>query len=691
MALTKTAALILACTALAAALFLFCYHTDNKYTLSGPGASDGSLVLTESDFLENGFVYLVTGWELYRGKLLGPEDFENNPPAPDETVFIGQYGGMEGGAGSGNSPHGSATWRLNISLPPETESYTLELPEIYSAYRLYINGAPAAGMGVPERNGYLAKTGNGKATFRASGSIEIIFAVADYSHYYSGMVYPPAFGYTDKVEGMLNLRFGLRSAAIALSLGLGLLYFGIWLLLGRRRGETEALPLLYAALCICFSLFICYTAVKTLWAVGEWWYALESPAYPAILLLVTMIQNRISRAPGFPARLMTALGVFAFAWSLAVPFVLGGSLLLMMAHSAVLTVYTWAAAFYLLLTSAHGAYRNVVHSRVMLAGAVVFGTACIMDRLLPLFEPIRFGWFSEISGGFYVVLIGLVLAMEVAGQFRLRLQLEGRVESVTRMMEVQKAYYPEILEKEEELRAARHDFRHHMSAIRELAGKGDMERIISYARDYSERISFGAQKAYCGHYIIDMLLRMYEGLARMQHTVFEVGASLPDRLPFEDTDICVLLSNLLENALEASLAAPAHERRISVSLACKLNRLAVSVENSFDGTIETSGDRFFSRKQRGREGVGIQSIRAVCGSYGGSADFFVQADKTFRAEVLLPLAGENRRSSKLPAGEIQKDSAPLAGENRRDTTLPAKENQRDSTPPAGENRKDPKI
>ena len=633
----RSAVLILATAACSAALFLLCWHTDNKYTMSGPRAAGGVLFLSEQDLWDNRFIYLTAGWEIYRGMLLEPEDFAYSPPEPDEIVFIGQYGGLEGRSGSDNHPHGSATYRLNISLPNETESYMLELPEIYSAYRLYVDGELITGMGVPDMDGYRAETGNSKAVFRTSGRLEIVIAVSDYSHYYSGMVYPPAFGHTEAVEGMLNFRLGLRSAVVAVSVGVGLLYLGVWLLLGKRRGDTETLPLHYAALCFCFGVFICYPVVKTLWAVGEWWYVLESPAYPAILLLVALVQNRISRIPELAARLMTAFGIFVCVWSLAVPLVLRGSLFLMMSHSNVLTAYTWIAALYLLVTSVYGAYRKAVHSRAMLIGAVVFGTACVMDRLLPIFEPIRFGWFSEISGGVYVVLIGVVMASEVAGQFRMRLQLEGRMENVTRMMEVQKAYHSEILEKEEELRAARHDFRHHMSVIRELADKGDLDKIVAYAQVYDERIGIGVQNAYCGHYIIDMLLRMYEGFALRQNTVFSVEAAVQDTLPFEDLDICVLMSNLLENALEASLAMPMPERKISVRLFCKMNRLAICVENSFDRIIEMRGDRFLSAKQRGREGIGIQSVRSVCARYSGSAEFFVPSVRIFRAEVVLPL------------------------------------------------------
>ena len=632
----RTAGIILTAALLSAAVFLICYYTDNKYTSSGPWAEDGALVLTERDLQENPYTYLVTGWEIHRGRLLTPEDFAVNPPVPDEIVFIGQYGGLEGRVDVSASPQGSATYRLIMHLPPKAGNYTLELPEIYSAYRLFINGELITGMGVPAQSLYRAETGNSKVSFRAYGRLEIIIAVSDYSHYYSGMVYPPAFGYSDAVEEVLNFRFALRAAALALSLGIGLLYLGVWLLLGKRRGEIQTLPQYYAALCFCFGLYICYPVVKTLWTVGEWWYVLESPAYPVILLLVMLIQNRISRVPHLPARLMVAFGVFVCIWSVSVPLVLNGSLRLMIAHSIVLTVYTWSAALYLLITSAYGAIKNIVHSRLMMTGAVVLGTACLMDRLLPMFEPIRFGWFSEISGGLYVALIGAVLTMEVAAQFRIRLQLEGRVESVTRMMDVQKTYHPQILQKEEELRAARHDFRHHMSAIRELASKGDTEKIIAYAQLYDERLGDTAQKAYCNHYIIDMLLRMYDGLSRRQNVEFAVTAALPETLPYEDTDLCVLLSNLLENALEASAAIPETHRYIGVRVFIRMNHFALVVENRFSGVVKTKGNRLLSGKQKGREGIGTHSVRSICARYGGTADFRVSDDGIFRAEIILP-------------------------------------------------------
>jgi len=319
---------------------------------------------------------------------------------------------------------------------------------------------------------------------------------------------------------------------------------------------------------------------------------------------------------------------------------MGDSLNLMLAYSAVLTVYSWAAALFLLASAAYGVHKGSVHSKTMLAGAVVFGMSLVMDRLLPLFEPIRFGWFSELSGAVFVLFIGIVMATEVAGQFRLRLQLEGRVESVTRMMEMQKTYYPVVLGKEEELRAARHDFRHHMATIRALMTGEQSPELTLYMESFDDRYAPKTDISYCKHFVADMQLRMYAGLAAKQDTAFSVQASLPETLPIDDVDLCVVMSNLLENALEATAKIPKEDRRIHLRIRCKMNCFGISVDNTFDGTVHMRGERFLSRKQNEREGIGLASVRSVCGMYGGSAEFYVREDNTFHSEVLMPLTGK---------------------------------------------------
>ena len=174
------------------ALFLLSYRFDNKYTRPGPQPENGLLMLDDETINDHPLVFLIQGWEFFRGRLLSPEDFMVYQQ-PDEHVYIGQYGGFEGGNPE-RSPHGSATYRLNILIPEDPATYTLELPEIFSAYILYINGVKAEQFGNPDPVSYHPQTGISSVSFLARERVEIILAVSDFSHMYSGMVHPPAFG-----------------------------------------------------------------------------------------------------------------------------------------------------------------------------------------------------------------------------------------------------------------------------------------------------------------------------------------------------------------------------------------------------------------------------------------------------------------------------------------------------------------
>jgi len=653
--LVSLSALLLSVLLISSVLFFICYQYDNKYTAKGPQALAGVLMLDSEKLEQWPVIYLVRDWEIYRGRLLEPEDFVNAPIFPDELVFIGQYGGFEGHIDSGarRSPHGSATYRLTIALPPEKRSYTLELPEIYSAYKLYINGELMTQMGEISPDNYRPQTGNGAVTVQAAGRMEILIAATDYSHFYSGMVYPPAFGEPSAVAKLLNTRLALRVLADAVAICVGLLSLYVWLLLRKEKDKSPngSLPLYYAALCACFVLCTCYPIVKTLARSGMGWYPVENFAYCAMLLFVILIQRRLTDSDDRWFIPFGAFAVFVCCWSLSVPYLMGDSLNLMTAYSRLIGLYACISALYLTVSAALAVYRGAVYSEIMLAGVTVFDAALIMDRLLPMFEPMRFGWFTELAGGLLVLTAGLVMAADVAGQYRLRQAVENRAETVYRMLEVQRTYYLAIQEKEQEVRAARHDLRHQITVIRQLVSDGDAEKLKKYINAFEDRSVKPIQENYCKHYIANMLLRMYAGLAQQQETALHVRAYLPETISVDDIDLCVILSNLLENALEASVRIPPKQRSVSVNIGLELDRLGILIKNRFNGYLRVKNDRFLSAKQTGREGIGLASVRAICKNYGGSADFYADESGVFHSEIILSAKSEESDPSQRKEGD----------------------------------------
>lgn len=621
----------------ASVLFTLAYRYDNKYTAPGVQPSGGVLKLSDRDLQENPKTFLILDWEIYRGRLLSPEDFVETPLTPDELTFIGQYGGFEGGNPEA-SPHGSATYRLKIVLPQETRSYTLELPEIYSAYRLYVNGVLMKQMGEPEWADYRAYTGNNSVTIQASGMLDILLAVSDYGYFYSGMVYPPAFGEPDAISSYLNLRYGIRTAVLAAALCIGLISLGIRFLAKSFRDgkEDRDLIFLYALLCFCFAGFIGYPVVKTLFPGGLQWYYFENFCYSAIFLLVGLIQYRISRFGGRFAAAFVVFGLFVCFCSLLVPFFLSENLALLLTYSGLLKVYTYASTLFLTVSTAYGMYRGTTSSTLMTAGMIVFDCALVFDRIFPDFEPILFGWFNEIAAGVLVVFVGVLMAGHVARQYRLRLILEEQVTHAAHMLELQSAYYPVLLEKEREAKMARHDLRHHFLMLRELAARGDTNALTSYLEEYDLAYLQPGDTSYCKHYVVDMLVRMYAQKAKQENIRFTININVPESIPAENVDLCVIISNLLENAMEACKQLPEEERWIHLGLIYKMSRLSIAVDNSFDGWIHMAEDSFLSRKRKNTAGVGLISVKVASEKYQGSTHFYPDAEKRkFHSEVLL--------------------------------------------------------
>ena len=140
--------------------------------------------------------------------------------------------------------------------------------------------------------------------------------------------------------------------------------------------------------------------------------------------------------------------------------------------------------------------------------------------------------------------------------------------------------------------------------------------------------------SFCENRAADSVIGYYCALARQEGVPFQAQIDLPAQLPVDEIDLCLVLSNLLENALEASARTAPERRRIGVQAHVHSGRLAlIQVENAFDGEIAKKNDVFQSSKRRG-SGIGIQSVRRIAEKNGGASTFEHQGG-LFSARVML--------------------------------------------------------
>ena len=264
----------------AAILFFFWIsRADNKFSMALP-ASSGVSFLTDGEAGQASF--LVDGWEYYPGQLLEPEDFPAEEPvaipveepkdipakepvdSPEalpqkKEIYIGQYPNFSTVLGS---PYGTVTYRILLRYDGSFQALSLFLPEALSASRVFINGRDCGGSG--SVNPYRPLIQDRLYSFPAAPVNEIVIQTANYSHYYSGLYYPPAVGSPQAVASLMSWRTAFYGFLCFGSLAVALSNLAMWA--SRRTGSNakpqgrcrDRLPFLFGCLCTAFSIQTAY-------------------------------------------------------------------------------------------------------------------------------------------------------------------------------------------------------------------------------------------------------------------------------------------------------------------------------------------------------------------------------------------------------------------------------------------------
>ncbi|MBO5153207.1 MAG: sensor histidine kinase [Eubacterium sp.] len=170
----------------------------------------------------------------------------------------------------------------------------------------------------------------------------------------------------------------------------------------------------------------------------------------------------------------------------------------------------------------------------------------------------------------------------------------------------------------------RHDMRHHLQYVSACIENGQEEQAQAYISGICKEIDAQKVERYCENEAANLILSAFAGRAKKEGIEIKIRGSLPAFILISDSDLCVLLSNALENALHACqlLAAAKEACVIDVHFYNKDDRLFLQIENpcgddiSFENGIPVSHEP--------GHGIGVQSIYAIVERYNGMCTFLVQ-------------------------------------------------------------------
>ncbi len=187
----------------------------------------------------------------------------------------------------------------------------------------------------------------------------------------------------------------------------------------------------------------------------------------------------------------------------------------------------------------------------------------------------------------------------------------------------------------------RHDMRHHLSLIDRFAVEGNLQKINEYLALTEADIDALTPVHYCENETVNLILSNFETRAKKEHVVLQTDVILPEELAMNDTELCALLSNALENAITAAAQVEDEKlRKVYIRAAINNGRLIISTKNAYVGTIDIEGELSKSKTKEVGHGFGIKSMISIVERHGGIYSFETEGG-VFILQLLLPLATVN--------------------------------------------------
>lgn len=223
-------------------------------------------------------------------------------------------------------------------------------------------------------------------------------------------------------------------------------------------------------------------------------------------------------------------------------------------------------------------------------------------------------------------------------QLKEQLETNTRNQAMERLLQIQHDQYSMLQARIAENRRARHDFRQHLRVIQDCVKRGDLEDLKSYLAEYEKQFPSHSDHIYCNSYAVNAILAFYADKAENHNIRLDVKIQMSDTPVIPETEFCVLLGNLLENALDACQIGRSESKTSQPFIrVCAIqigtSTLSITVDNTSVFKPTWINEKLVSTKAAG-SGIGTESIRMIAEQYRGDARFDWK-DGVFYASVML--------------------------------------------------------
>lgn len=197
-----------------------------------------------------------------------------------------------------------------------------------------------------------------------------------------------------------------------------------------------------------------------------------------------------------------------------------------------------------------------------------------------------------------------------------------------------------------EMRAMRHDIKNQYKVMELMLGEGKYDELKKYFASMNDSFYTETGNSFidCGNTLINSVINMEILKANKFGIQLATKINVPAELPFERSDICRILVNLLDNAIEAVLRAENKDYLISCRIGCRAEHLYICVQNRIrdDCDKETLLLMNTEKDDAANHGFGHRIVKRIVEKYNGAVNYFID-DNQFVAEVMLEFSDSAQR------------------------------------------------
>ena len=195
----------------------------------------------------------------------------------------------------------------------------------------------------------------------------------------------------------------------------------------------------------------------------------------------------------------------------------------------------------------------------------------------------------------------------------------------------------------EEMRIIRHEIKNHQFYMKALLSEGKLDQLAEYLERTAMDKSGPLKEFDCGNYTLNVILNHAMGVARISGVEMQTEVLVPSVLPFPEEEMCSLLCNLLDNAIEAASVSGTEKPLVFIRIQPRQDYLFIKLINSVNDRVTPQRRLTLRTTKKNKElhGFGTQIIKRIVENHNGSIKYSMTEDgRSFVTDVMLTLPKE---------------------------------------------------